>query len=156
MIIKGSNAMNAHIPNYKLKPKDIDIIGTEDEILDYCDKMGIWKIKKERPNITSYHGNANGVLYDFEVAEKNRSSVDYLNIMNNIEGETKIASLEVMYSIHRAIVHFDINREKKIRDYNTLKQIVKEDILENITYKLYSELVELHHGKIKIINFGDI
>jgi hypothetical protein len=142
MIIIGSHALNRHIKGYST-PNDMDFIGTEKDILAYCYNNGILVDKKKYTNLTVYCGtDANGKYYEFEVAISGRSSDDYLKYMNDTEGRLIYASLEVLYSLKKSHINFEIKFDKHIKVYHLLKDILIDDKLVDITTKRYNETKE--------------
>jgi len=136
MIIIGSRALQYHFPEYKKNVDDWDFIGTESEIKK-------WLIKNNNIifdfldyiNIRVYYTKITDIDYDFQVAHKDSSNQDYLDIENNKEDIINYASIEVLYSILSSFIHREEAKEKHILDYHFLKNILKNDNLSSITNK---------------------
>jgi hypothetical protein len=152
MIIIGSKALNYHIKGYST-PKDWDFIGTEKDILAYCYNNAINVEKKKYTNLTLYIGkDTDGKVYEFEVAEDNRSSVDYLKVMGDMEGRLIYASLEMLFSLKKSHINCAINFDKHIKEYHLLKDLLGEDTLKDITAKRYKETKERLKVKLPKLN----
>jgi Holliday junction resolvase len=152
MIIIGSKALNYHVKDYSI-PNDSDFIGTERDILAYCYNNNIVIEKKSYKNLTLYCGKDNlNRYYEFEVAEKGRSSYDYLQVMNDMEGRLIYASLEILFSLKKSHINFEIKFDKHIKEYHYLKKLLNDDKLKEITTKRYNETKERLNIKLPKIN----
>lgn len=141
MIIIGSTSLGIR------NPKDLDLIGTQNEFDEYIKLYNISDVQKHDVH---YSFKQNGLWVEFEIAIEGNSSYDYLTIMSahNIVENIPFATKEILFSIKKSHIHFPINFYKHIEDYLYLKNIVGVDIYPEITKKRFKE-TEVRLGKLK-------
>jgi hypothetical protein len=146
MLLIGSRALNHHFPEHS-KPNDWDYIATEEEVISWANQNNATLDRKVLGNLTLYGTKLDGVFYEFEIAENNNSACDYLNII-----PSGIASIEILFSIKKSHIVFPINFEKHIKEYHFLKNIVKVDVLSDITKKRHDETYTRLNYKLPNLN----
>ena len=147
MLVVGSKALNYHFPDLKREVKDIDIIGTKDDIKYLINTLSPEKIR-ETESITT--------LFNIQTPNEffNTKNVEILNADNSealseyIKFDTqdgklgsglRFASPEVLLSLKKSHINFPIKFEKHIKDYNFLLSKLKEDKLSKITKTNFKE-----------------
>ena len=147
MLVVGSKALNYHFPDLKREVKDIDIIGTKDDIKYLINTLSPEKIR-ETESITT--------LFNIQTPNEffNTKNVEILNADNSealseyIKFDTqdgklgsglRFASPEVLLSLKKSHINFPIKFEKHIKDYNFLLSKLKEDKLNKITKTNFKE-----------------
>ena len=147
MLVVGSKALNYHFPDLKREVKDIDIIGTKDDIKYLINTLSPEKIQ-ETESITT--------LFNIQTPNEffNTKNVEILNADNSealseyIKFDTqdgklgsglRFASPEVLLSLKKSHINFPIKFEKHIKDYNFLLSKLKEDKLSKITKTNFKE-----------------
>ncbi len=151
MIIVGSKALNYHFPEYKREVKDIDIIGTSDDIKYLINSLRPENVRHTDDITTLFNIKCNEVFNTNNVeilnADNSEALKEYLKFEN---GETglKYASPEVLLSLKKSHIHFPIKFSKHIIDYNFLLNNLKEDKLKDITNLNFIE-TEKRIGKLK-------
>jgi len=155
MLVVGSKALNYHFPEFQREVKDIDIIGTTDDINYLIKTLNPEKVL-DNHNITTLLNIQNPNEFfntkNVEILNSDNSIAlqEYIKYENNGNlGGLRYASPEVLLSLKKSHIHFPIKFQKHIKDYNFLLDILKEDKLENIT-KINFKETELRFGKLKI------
>jgi len=156
MLVVGSKALNYHFPDLKREVKDIDIIGTKDDIKYLINTLSPENIR-ETESITT--------LFNIQTPNDffNTKNVEILNADNSealseyIKFDTqdgklgsglRYASPEVLLSLKKSHINFPIKFEKHIQDYNFLLDKLKEDKLQKIT-KINFKETERRVGELK-------
>jgi len=156
MLVVGSKALNYHFPDLKREVKDIDIIGTKDDIKYLINTLSPENIR-ETESITT--------LFNIQTPNDffNTKNVEILNADNSealseyIKFDTqdgklgsglRYASPEVLLSLKKSHINFPIKFEKHIQDYNFLLDKLKEDKLQRIT-KINFKETERRVGELK-------
>jgi hypothetical protein len=154
MLVVGSKALNYHFPEFQREVKDIDIIGTTDDINYLIETLNPEKVL-DNHNITTLLNiqNPNEFFNTKNVeilnSDNSKALTEYIKYENNGNlGGLRYASPEVLLSLKKSHIHFPIKFQKHIKDYNFLLDILKEDKLENIT-KINFKETELRFGKLK-------
>jgi len=154
MLVVGSKALNYHFPEFQREVKDIDIIGTTDDINYLIKTLNPEKVL-DNHNITTLLNIQNPNEFfntkNVEILNSDNSIAlqEYIKYENNGNlGGLRYASPEVLLSLKKSHIHFPIKFQKHIKDYNFLLDILKEDKLENIT-KINFKETELRFGKLK-------
>jgi hypothetical protein len=154
MLVVGSKALNYHFPEFQREVKDIDIIGTTDDINYLIENLNPEKVL-DNHNITTLLNIQNPNEFfntkNVEILNSDNSIAltEYIKYENNSNlGGLRYASPEVLLSLKKSHIHFPIKFQKHIKDYNFLLDLLKEDKLENIT-KINFKETELRFGKLK-------
>jgi hypothetical protein len=154
MLVVGSKALNYHFPEFQREVKDIDIIGTTDDINYLIETLNPEKVL-DNHNITTLLNIQNPNEFfntkNVEILNSDNSIAltEYIKYENNSNlGGLRYASPEVLLSLKKSHIHFPIKFQKHIKDYNFLLDLLKEDKLENIT-KINFKETELRFGKLK-------
>ena len=154
MLVVGSKALNYHFPEFQREVKDIDIIGTTDDINYLIETLNPEKVL-DNHNITTLLNIQNPNEFfntkNVEILNSDNSIAltEYIKYENNGNlGGLRYASPEVLLSLKKSHIHFPIKFQKHIKDYNFLLDLLKEDKLENIT-KINFKETELRFGKLK-------
>ena len=154
MLVVGSKALNYHFPEFQREVKDIDIIGTTDDINYLIETLNPEKVL-DNHNITTLLNIQNPNEFfntkNVEILNSDNSIAltEYIKYENNGNlGGLRYASPEVLLSLKKSHIHFPIKFQKHIKDYNFLLDFLKEDKLENIT-KINFKETELRFGKLK-------
>ena len=155
MLVVGSKALNYHFPDLKREVKDIDIIGTKDDIKYLIKTLNPEKVL-DNHNITTLLNIQNQNEFfntkNVEVLNSDNSEAltEYVKYETNVNlgGGLRYASPEVLLSLKKSHIHFPIKFQKHIKDYNLLLDFLKEDKLANIT-KINFKETELRFGKLK-------
>jgi len=154
MLVVGSKALNYHFPEFQREVKDIDIIGTTDDINYLIKTLNPEKVL-DNHNITTLLNIQNPNEFfntkNVEILNSDNSIAltEYIKYENNGNlGGLRYASPEVLLSLKKSHIHFPIKFQKHIKDYNFLLDLLKEDKLENIT-KINFKETELRFGKLK-------
>ena len=155
MLVVGSKALNYHFPEFQREVKDIDIIGTTDDIKYLIKTLNPEKVL-DNHNITTLLNIQNPNEFfntkNVEVLNSDNSEAltEYVKYETNVNlgGGLRYASPEVLLSLKKSHIHFPIKFQKHIKDYNLLLDFLKEDKLANIT-KINFKETELRFGKLK-------
>ena len=155
MLVVGSKALNYHFPEFQREVKDIDIIGTTDDIKYLIKTLNPEKVL-DNHNITTLLNIQNQNEFfntkNVEVLNSDNSEAltEYVKYETNVNlgGGLRYASPEVLLSLKKSHIHFPIKFQKHIKDYNLLLDFLKEDKLANIT-KINFKETELRFGKLK-------
>ena len=147
MLVVGSKALNYHFPDLKREVKDIDIIGTKDDIKYLINTLSPEKIRETESITTLFNVQTPNEFF-------NTKNVEILNADNSealseyIKFDTqdgklgsglRFASPEVLLSLKKSHINFPIKFEKHIKDYNFLLSKLKEDKLSKITKTNFKE-----------------
>ena len=155
MLVVGSKALNYHFPEFQREVKDIDIIGTTDDIKYLIKTLNPEKVL-DNHNITTllniqnpneFFNTKNVEVLNSDNSEALTEYVKY-ETNGNLGGGIRYASPEVLLSLKKSHIHFPIKFQKHIKDYNLLLDFLKEDKLANIT-KINFKETELRFGKLK-------
>ena len=155
MLVVGSKALNYYFPEFQREVKDIDIIGTTDDIKYLIKTLNPEKVL-DNHNITTLLNIQNQNEFfntkNVEVLNSDNSEAltEYVKYETNVNlgGGLRYASPEVLLSLKKSHIHFPIKFQKHIKDYNLLLDFLKEDKLANIT-KINFKETELRFGKLK-------
>jgi len=153
MLIVGSKALNYHFPELKREVKDIDIIGTKDDIKYLISALNPENVR-DTENITTlfniqtpneFFNTKNVEILNADTSE---ALSEYVKFEGNLGAGLKYASPEVLLSLKKSHIHFPIKFEKHIQDYNFLLNKLKEDKLQRIT-KINFQETEKRVGELK-------
>ncbi len=154
MLVVGSKALNYHFPDLKREVKDIDIIGTKDDIKYLINTLNPESIR-DTENITTLFNiqNPNEFFNTRNVeilnADNSEALSEYIKLNDyKLENGVKYASPYILLSLKKSHIHFPIKFEKHIQDYNFLLNILKEDKLQRIT-KINFKETEKRVGELK-------
>jgi hypothetical protein len=156
MLIVGSKALNYHFPQYNREVRDIDIIGTSDDIKYLIKTLSPEKVL-DNHNITSllniqnpndFFNTKNVEILNSDNSEALKEYIKYEIDNGNSGIGLRYASPEVLLSLKKSHIHFPIKFHKHIKDYNFLIDTLKEDKLHTIT-KINFKETELRYGKLK-------
>jgi hypothetical protein len=153
MLIVGSKALNYHFPELKREVKDIDIIGTKDDIKYLISVLNPENVR-DTENITTlfniqtpneFFNTKNVEILNADTSE---ALSEYVKFEGDLGAGLKYASPEVLLSLKKSHIHFPIKFEKHIQDYNFLLNKLKEDKLQRIT-KINFKETEKRVGELK-------
>jgi hypothetical protein len=154
MIIVGSTALAEHCRFLGIpfrRPQDLDIMCTEKDMLDFCDRHDLYIDEKNGSHYLVYDPPGFRAI-EFQVAEESPATAAYIagrkesNSAIEVYGEPiALASVDMLYSLKRSHRFLARHWEKHIRDYHLLKSLVGGvDSMPEIT-KLKSD--ETKHTK---------
>jgi len=152
MLIVGSAALNYHFPNYQRQVKDIDVIGTLEDVKYLTGLLKPEKIKDNHYIVSLFNIQNTTDIFNTKnveilISDYSDALCEYINY-ENYNSEISWASPEVLLSLKRSHIHFPIKFEKHIKDYNFLLSTLKEDKLNHITEINFKE-TEDRLGKLK-------
>ena len=156
MLIVGSKALNYHFPDLKREVKDIDIIGTKDDIKYLISALNPENVR-DTENITTlfniqtpndFFNTKNVEILNADTSEALSEYVKFDTENGKLGNDIRYASPEVLLSLKKSHIHFPIKFEKHIQDYNFLLSKLKEDKLQRIT-KINFKETEKRVGELK-------
>ena len=152
MLIVGSKSLSYNFPEVDKKVKDIDIIGTKEDVKYLINSLSPKNIK-ETPYVISLLNITQTSTYDkpnieILLSDNSESLSSYIEYDKAKYG-LKYASPEVLFSLKKSHINFPIKFDKHIVDYTFLNKHFKGfDKLSEITKKNYKETEE-RLGKLK-------
>jgi hypothetical protein len=157
MLIVGSKALKHHFPNIDREVKDIDIIGTNDDIKYLINALNPRKVR-ETENITTlidiqnkneFFNTKNVEILNADNSEALRKYINYDTHNGTLGNGLRFASPEVILSLKKSHIHFPIKFDKHITDYCLLiNHFNGVDKLSDIT-KLNFKETEMRVGKLR-------
>ena len=148
MVLVGSSALKFHYPSLDRDINDLDFIATLSEVEELTDILLPSK-RIEKPgiirfcNIQNKTDKFNHSDIEFLIADGSESLKMYLD-----HSKSDIADPDVLLSLKKSHIHFPVNFNKHIGDYNFLLNQLKEDKLPHIT-KINFKETEKRLGDLK-------
>jgi len=157
MLIVGSKALKHHFPQINREVKDIDIIGTNDNIKYLINALLPRKVR-ETKHITTlidiqkqneFFNTKNVEILNADNSESLRKYINYDTHNGYLGNGLRFASPEVILSLKKSHIHFPIKFDKHISDYCFLiNHFNGVDKLSDIT-KLNFKETEERVGKLR-------
>lgn len=147
MLVVGSKALNYHFPDLKREVKDIDIIGTKDDIKYLINTLSPEKIRETESITTLFNIQTPNEFFNTKnveilSADNSEALSEYIKFDTQdgkLGSGLRFASPEVLLSLKKSHINFPIKFEKHIKDYNFLLSKLKEDKLSKITKTNFKE-----------------
>lgn len=141
IVVIGSNAINKHIKDFRLKPSDFDILGKESYLKEYIEKLT--ELKKCYPvkDGKFFMEEQNNTKHEYDIIDNNKTKTNLYNYIINdknsiTEGNKIYPSLNVLYAIKNSHRYKKNSPHflKTLNDIKCLKEqhncIIPEDFKE--------------------------
>lgn len=154
MLIVGSKSLLHHFKNIERVPKDIDIIGTKEDVSMLTNILKPERVRVGDGIISLINILNKTNIFDTSnieilLSDESEALSDYISYDKENGNGSIYASLEVLYSLKRSHIHFPVHFKKHISDYYRLNKIFNGiDKLGHITKKNYIE-TENRIGRLK-------